>query len=305
MRVDRSSPLPLYHQLKQVLAQEIERQGLQPGDLLPGDHALCETYDVSRTVVRQALTELEFEGVIERIKGKGTFVAPPKAPQGLVQSLTGLYEDVAARGGHLRSQVRRLEVVPADRGTAADLHVAEGDPVVVLERLRLVGDEPWVLTVTHLPHALVAGLEHEDLTDRSLYAVLEQDFGVVLARGRRSVEATVAPAPLAAALGVAAGAPVLVLRSVSVDADGHPVESFVAYHRGDRSRFEVELTRERSAPVMPSMLVVDPGAGPGRDPVVGGPASAHGEQPGGVVHEEQVGRLVPDAAAQPRHEATR
>ncbi len=254
-RIDRSSALPYYHQLKQLLVQEIARRGLQPGDLLPGDNALCETYDVSRTVVRQALTELEFEGVIERRKGKGTYVARPKTAEGLVQSLTGLFEDVAARGGHLRSQVRTLAVVPADDQMAAELQIEPDAPVVLLERLRFVEDQPWVLTVTHLPHALVPGLEHEDLGDRSLYAVLEETYGVRLAHGRRSVEASAAPQPLAGALGVAPGAPVLVLRSLSFDADDRPVESFVAYHRGDRSRFEVDLVREPVSGAKPSMIV--------------------------------------------------
>jgi GntR family transcriptional regulator len=255
-RIDRSSPLPFYHQLKQLLVQEIARRGLQPGDLLPGDNALCESYDVSRTVVRQALTELEFEGVIKRRKGKGTFVARSKTAEGLVQSLTGLFEDVAARGGHLRSQVRTLAVVPADDQVAAELQIEPDSPVVLLERLRFVEDQPWVLTVTHVPHALVPGLEHEDLTDRSLYAVLEEQYGVWLAHGRRSVEASAAPQPLAGALGVAPGAPVLVLRSLSFDADERPVESFVAYHRGDRSRFEVDLVREpRATRTQPSMIV--------------------------------------------------
>jgi GntR family transcriptional regulator len=255
-RIDRSSPLPYYHQLKQLLVREITRRGLRPGDLLPGDHALCQTYDVSRTVVRQALTELEFEGVIERVKGKGTFVAQPKTAEGLVQSLTGLFEDVAARGGHLRSEVRTLGVVPADSHLAAELRVAPDTPVVLLERLRFVEELPWVLTVTHLPHDLVPGLEYEDLTNQSLYALLEDRYGIRLVRGRRSVEATLAGQLLAGALGIPVGAAVLTLRSLSVDAQDRPVESFVAYHRGDRSRFEVDLAREpRSRASKPSMIV--------------------------------------------------
>ena len=113
--IDRSSLLPLYYQLKQVLLGEIERRGLTTGDRLSGDHELSATYDVSRTVVRQALAELEHEGVVERVKGRGTFVAGGKTSEGLVQApLTGLYEDVAARGGHLTSVVHRQEVRPAD-----------------------------------------------------------------------------------------------------------------------------------------------------------------------------------------------
>lgn len=254
--IDRSSMLPLYFQLKQVLLAEIERRGLTAGDRLPGDHELGATYDVSRTVVRQALAELEHEGVIERVKGRGTFVAGGKTGEGLVQApLTGLYEDVAARGGHLKSVVRRQEVVPADDQVAAELDVQPGHPVILIERLRFVDGQAWVLTVTHVPQDVAPGLVTEDLSGQSLYALLEGKYGVPLAFGRRSVEAALAGAVLARSLGIRRGGPVLVLRNVCFGTDGRPVETFVAYHRGDRSRFEVELARRADKDVPPLMIV--------------------------------------------------
>lgn len=244
--IDRSSALPFYHQLKQILLADLRDRELAPGDRLPGDHDLCATYDVSRTVVRQALSELETEGVIERVKGRGTFVAPQRIPEHLVQSLTGLFEDVAARGSLLRSEVRRLETVPADERIAALLELEPGTSVIVLERLRFVDDEPWVLVTTYLPYALAPGLLGDDLTNSSLYALLESRYGIRLTHGQRAVEAAVASDDLASALAISPGAPVLVLRSTSHSGE-RPVEVFVAYHRGDRSRFEVTLQRSRSA----------------------------------------------------------
>ena len=69
-----------------------------PGHQIPGEQELCELYGVSRTVVRQALRELELDGMITRRKGKGTFIAPPKISEGLVQKLTGFYQDMVERG---------------------------------------------------------------------------------------------------------------------------------------------------------------------------------------------------------------
>jgi GntR family transcriptional regulator len=244
LAINRKSPLPYYFQLKQILLTDLRDRELAPGDRLPGDHELCNTYEVSRTVVRQALSELETEGVIERVKGRGTFVAQHKTAEHLVQSLTGLYEDVAARGSHLRSEVRRLEVVPADQQIAGELELQPGAPVVVLERLRFVDDEPWVLVTTYLPYDLAPGLVEEDFTNQSLYALLETKYEIELTHGRRGVEAFVANGMLATALAISVGDPVLVLRSTS-HAGGRPVEMFVAYHRGDRSRFEVTLSRSK------------------------------------------------------------
>ncbi|PRX97271.1 GntR family transcriptional regulator [Allonocardiopsis opalescens] len=250
--------MPFYHQLKELLLAEIERKGLRPGDRIPGDHELCLTYGVSRTVVRQALAELEFAGVVERVKGRGTFVARPKVTEGLAQSLTGLFEDAAARGSHLRSEVRALEERPAEIQVAHDLGVAPGHPVVFLERLRFIDDVPWAHTFTYVPAELAPGLLAEDFTEASLYHLLERRYGVVLARARRTIEAAVANAELARNLDIRVGDPVLVLRSVCVDGDGRPVEHFVAFHRGDRSRMEVDLTRSpRRASRSPLMVVTD------------------------------------------------
>jgi GntR family transcriptional regulator len=239
--IDRSSPLPFYSQLKQIIVAEIGRQGLAPGDRFMGDHELCERYDVSRTVVRQALAELEAEGVVDRVKGRGTFIAPKKTDEGLVRSLTGLYQDVAQRGSSLRSEVRRQEVVPADDQVAATLGIALSTPVIIVERLRFVDDEPWVLTITHVPEASAPGLVHDDLTEQSLYLLLQNSYGLEIASGKRTVEASIASTRLARDLGINKGDPILVLRSVVFDSTGKPVEMFVAYHRGDRSRFEVAL----------------------------------------------------------------
>ncbi len=250
--IDRTSLIPFYHQLKSLVVEQISRDGLTPGDRLPSDHELCERYGVSRTVARQALGELESEGVLVREKGRGTFVAQPKSAQGLVQSLAGLYDDVASHGMTLRSQVRRLETVPAPADVARDLQIATGAPVLLLERLRYISELPWVLVTTYLPADLIGDLEQEDLEHGSLYEIMDRR-GVRPVQGRRSIEARVANAGLARDLGLAKGAAVLFLSSVGRTGAGRPVEVFHAFHRGDRTRFEVELSVQSDAVVVPAI----------------------------------------------------
>lgn len=243
--IDRRSPVPYYHQLERILTEEIEAGEFAPGDRLPGEHDLCETFDVSRTVVRQALAGLENAGRVVRRKGRGTFVAPRKVSESLFQSLTGLFEDVAARGGTLRSEVRRLERVPAPAAAAAELGLSEGEQIVVLDRLRFVDGVPWVVATSYLPYDLCPRILEEDMEEQSLYAVLEEGCGVRISYGSRSVEAVAASAEDAWALGIGERDPVLLLRSTSYGEDGRPVEHFIARHRGDLSRFEVNLLRRR------------------------------------------------------------
>ncbi len=230
----------MYHQLKHRIIDDIARNGLRPGDLLPGEHKLCEQFGVSRTVVRQALSQLEHQGVIERVKGKGTFVAHQKTPESLVHTLTGLYQEVAARGGHVHSDVRRQEIAPADDEVADALGIAPGTDVVVIERLRHVDNEPWSWTTTYLPLDVGRTVLTEDLSDQSLYALLAT-HGIRAVRGVRSAEAASATDEQAALLGLGRDHALLVLRSVGFDENGTPMEFFIAYHRGDRSRFEFQL----------------------------------------------------------------
>ena len=254
--IDKASPLPYYRQLKEILRADIEQRDLRPGDRLPGDHELCEQYGVSRPVVRQALSELQYEGVLDRVKGRGTFVAPQLTSQSLVQSLTGLFDDVAAMGRTLRSEVRTLKVTAADADVAARLEVPQGTAVVALARLRFVDDEPWVYTVSHVPAALAPDLVDQDLREQSLYGLLERRYGLRLTRSRRTVEAHSPSTALARDLGIPRHGPVLKLTNVSFGADNRPVETFVAYHRGDRSRFEVELERAPAGRAVPPLVRV-------------------------------------------------
>jgi GntR family transcriptional regulator len=245
LHVDRASPIPLHIQVKQALKDQIVRGAWKPGDLVPGDLELCSELGISRTTIRQALAELAHDGWVVRERGRGTFVAPPKLTERAVERLSGFFEDMVALGYPPVSQVLRQEVRPADEQIAARLGVKPGTRVVEIERLRFVEDEPVVLTTTYLPQALAPGLETADLTRRSLYEYLETECGLSLARGQRTIEAVAADARQAKLLRVRKGAPLVSLLSVSFLADGRPIEYYLALHRGDRSRFDVELVRRR------------------------------------------------------------
>jgi GntR family transcriptional regulator len=243
--IDRSSPIPYYVQLKDSLRNAIEGGIWQPGEQIPGEADLCQLFDVSRTVVRHALSDLVYEGHITRIKGKGTFIAEPKISESLVQKLTGFYQDMVDRGLDPITKVFRQEVVPADAKVAGYLELKPGTLVLDIERLRFVQEEPIVIVTTYLPYALCPQLTQVDLSNQSLYAFLEEECGLVIARGRRVIEAVPANEYEAQHLQVQKGAPLILLESVSYLEDDTPIEYYHALHRGDRSRFEVELVRIR------------------------------------------------------------
>ncbi|WP_420645076.1 GntR family transcriptional regulator [Candidatus Leptofilum sp.] len=242
-RIDRTSYIPFYAQVQDALKEYIQHGDAQPGDQLPSEPDLCALFDVSRTVIRQALTGLENEGLIVRRKGRGTFVAEPKIGESLFQELTGFHHDMSQKGFPPVSQVLKQAVIPANAKVAAALQLDPETPVIQIDRLRYVDDEPIVLVTTYLPHALCPGLIEADLTHRSLYDYLESAYDLEIARGRRMLEAIVASEHVAELLEVNEGAPLISLESVSYLEDGTPLEYYHALHRGDRSMFEVELIR--------------------------------------------------------------
>lgn len=243
--IDFDSNIPYYIQLIEALKEKISQGDWKPGDQIPSEPELCETYGVSRTVVRQALGEIELEGLVVRRKGKGTFVAEPKINESLAQKLTGFYQDMVERGHKPITQVLEHRVVPANKKVAGYLGIEPDTTVVEIKRLRFVADEPIVLVTSYLPYHLCPALANADLTNQSLYKFLEQEVGLMIARGRRTIEAVGANEYEAELLHIDKGAPLILLNSVSYLEDGTPIEYYHAVHRGDRSRFEVELVRIR------------------------------------------------------------
>jgi GntR family transcriptional regulator len=229
----------------QLLKGKIDSGDWPTGSQLPGEPELCNLFGISRTVVRQALGEMEQQNLIIRRKGKGTFVAEPKVSESLAQKLTGFYSDMVERGYRVATEVLHHRVTRAGDKIASYLQIAPGAEVIDIRRLRFVNEEPIQLVTSYLPYALCPRLAEVDLAHRSLYDVLENECGLWIACGKRFIEAVGANESEARLLRIERGAALIMLDSVSFLEDGRPVEYYHALHRGDRSRFEVELVRER------------------------------------------------------------
>jgi GntR family transcriptional regulator len=242
--VDHRSPVPLSFQLTTYIEQRIKAQDWRPGQVFPSEEEVFNRTGVSRTVVRQAMAELERKGLVIKRNGKRTSVAAPRYDGALMQSLRGFHQDAIARGQKPTTKVLELASVPAPEEVAQALSIRPGERVVRLNRLRMLDGEPEVPVVTHIPEKLCPGLLYEDFSNQSLYELLERKYNLRIERGVRTIEAVALDRGEARLLGVKAGSPALLLKSVGVQADGVPLEYFIARHRGDRSRFTVQLVRE-------------------------------------------------------------
>lgn len=237
-RIDRTSPLPLYHQLEAILREDIESGEYEPGDPLPSEGELCNRYEVSRSVVRQTLANLARSGLVRSERGRGTFVAESKLQERFVQHTRGFYEDLRDMGLPVSTAVLRQSLAPTPP------HVREFlgcDVCLRIDRLRSVDGRLLAYVTTYIDGGRAPGLSEMNLTDRSLYKILEEDFGLRVGSGHRTVEAVGATEEIASALEVTEGTPLLLLRSASYDERGEPLEYFEAWHRGDRTLFEIGI----------------------------------------------------------------
>ena len=244
--INKEIGIPYYYQLKQFIIKEIESKRWKSGQQILPEMKICEKLDISRTVVRQTIQELVNEGYLIKKKAKGTFVAEPKINENLIQRLMGFYEDMTARGFKIKNDILKQELIEAPEKIANLLNLKENEKVIIINRLRRLNSEPIVLVATYIPYKMCPDLLDEDMTDKSLYEFLEGKYKFVIDRGRRFIEAVMADEREAKLLNIKKGSSLVLIESISYLKDGRAIEYYHAVHRGDRSRFVVELRRTKS-----------------------------------------------------------
>lgn len=226
-------------QLRAILERLIAT--LPAGAPLPSERMLAERYAVARGTARGEIDRLAAEGAVERVQGRGTFVAPPRVAQ--AGRLTSFSEDMRARGLRPGSTVLRQEVVGASELVGARLGLAAEAPVVRIERLRSADGRPMALEEAFLPAARFVGLQDVNLASGSLFEQLERGWGVWPAGARQQVVAVVLDGAEARLLGVAAGQAGLRFATDAYDADGTVVFCATSLFRADRYAIELDQRR--------------------------------------------------------------
>jgi GntR family transcriptional regulator len=245
--IDKSSPIPYHYQLTEIIRKLIAQEQWRKGDKLPSEREFCETFGISRITVRKALDSLAVEGLVRTNKGIGTFVSEKKYPEKWASFPIGFTDSLASQGYRIETQVLALETIPPTEKISEELGLARGSLVVHLHRLRFIAQEPILIVSSYLPQGLVPGIEQNDFTHQSLYQVLRSNYGLKLDRVKRGIEAVAATEQEAMLLEIGVGAPLLQIESITYTPEGKPVEYFLAKRRGDRTRFELELSNNAFA----------------------------------------------------------
>jgi GntR family transcriptional regulator len=243
---DRQSAVPLYVQLREALRTDIEARGLRPGDRLPTEAELEARYGVSRSTIRQAVGDLETEGLLRRVQGKGTFVGTPKIQHHPV--LTSFSDLLRGQGYHPSHRLLSSTVVDAPAEVVQGLELDEGAACRRLERVLSADGDPVGVSRTWLPLAVLG--DHDGAIargaagGRSLYELLaEASAALVPARASETIDPALASQAEADLLGCATGTPLLFIRRCSWTTADLPLEWTELRFVPGRYQYRVELHR--------------------------------------------------------------
>ena len=182
-KIDKKSEIPLYQQLAHSIKRAIDNQEWKENQKIPGENQFCKLYDLSRTTVRLALEILEKDGYIYKLRGKGSYVSTPKIYQNR-SSFSKFYDDMRNLGKVPVSKILSLKVKKANNHVKEKMQLREDGLICQIKWIRYGNNEPLIYETISLNYNLVSGIEEKALTERKLYDILTEDYGIKMTHGK-------------------------------------------------------------------------------------------------------------------------
>lgn len=239
-RLDKQSKIPLYLQLMDSLIKKIKAQTYRENEKLPSERAFCEIYQLSRITVRQALQELEREGYIYKLHGKGTFVASKTYNQNLVK-LYSFTEQMKKMGKQPTTDVLSFQTIGVDERLALKMELQPFEEVYQIVRLRLADYEALMYETSYVPKKLFPYLTKEELENRAMYDIFNEDYQIGVTKARERFQATTVRKEEASYLQMEKGQPAMLIKRYAYN-ENALIEHTISIARGDKFDYTVELT---------------------------------------------------------------
>ncbi|KQQ35556.1 GntR family transcriptional regulator [Rhizobium sp. Leaf306] len=239
--LDRSESIALWVQLKNRILDAIDAQTLLPQSRLPSEQAICDIFDVSKPVVRAALSALAADGHVIKMPRKGMFIAPTRRDVDFMTSNLGVFGDLTAKG-HLVT-VKTFEFyrdAPSDIEQQVFGLPREGS-VVRITRVYYSDGKPITLTHISLPGHKVPGMEKLDIDNRSVFQTIKEQYGLTVKRAERWFTAAMPDAEATERMGVAANTPLISIESIAYDYEGGPLEYYRAFYNSAVASIHVRV----------------------------------------------------------------
>lgn len=240
-RLERDRSAPLWVQLRNQIEDAIRDGGLAPKSRLPSEQALCEIFDISRPVVRSAISALASEGLVIKIPRKGLFVAGPRLETGFITSNFSVFSDMTARGHDVTVKTFDFRKTAADLTEQRVFGLPESGQVIRIGRVYYTDGNPLTFTQISLPAHRVPGMETLDMENQSVFGTIRTRYGLSPHRAERWFTAAMPSDEAVELMGVPASEPMIWIESIAYDADGGPLEFYRAFYNSAVSRLHITI----------------------------------------------------------------
>jgi GntR family transcriptional regulator len=233
IEIRRGDATPLWVQLKNQIEEAIVSGRLPENSRLPSEQALCQFFDLSRPVIRSALSTLASEGRVIKVPRTGMFVARSRQEVGLMTSKLGVFGELAARGHKASVTTFAFGLAPADEDESRVFGLPDGFDVLRVMRVYFSDGLPLTHTVISLPSHRLPGMEKLDIENKSVFETIRTHYGLTVERADRWLKAGLPSPEIAERMGVPADRPMIRIESIAYDHDGVPLEFYRAFYNSD------------------------------------------------------------------------
>lgn len=244
MIIDRQCAIPLYHQLKIHIIEMIKDNKLKYGEKLPTEGKMVTQFGLSRFPIRQALDELEREGWIIQLRGRGSFVSEPRTPLSVAWQLLGFSEDMKRKGHKVETRIIENQLIPAPSDIAIRLEIKPKTSVVFIRRLRFLDSSPYLVDFIHVRSDFCPGLEKIDLNNASLFATFENRYSIRVMRAKRTLRITAANSEVARMLELETETPLFLLTDLCYIKEDIPIQFAKTLIKEKKCEFVFDLLRQ-------------------------------------------------------------
>jgi GntR family transcriptional regulator len=246
IRIDKDASTPIYLQIAEAIGSFLDSGVLPPGYVLPPERVLCAQFGISRMTLRQAMSLLDREGLINSRQGVGTVVTHSRLRK-QQQEMHSFSEQIRARGGHPESRLISLELAIPTPPVRNFFELHGQQKVYEVQRVRLNDGAPLAWELARIPELLCPGLDRFDLARSSLYEILEQSYGLRPETCNEEISAEIPSSQQRKLLSLPARTAVLVINRKTYMGDGRPLELTRSVFRGDRYTSVVHSVRKRKS----------------------------------------------------------
>lgn len=241
--INKLSSTPLYAQLRDSLIKAINTGLLKDNDKLPTENEICMFFNISKTVVRQAYSDLLSLDKIERHKSKGTFVKQTYKERSFTQELTNFANEMIRQGYQPSTKLIFIEKIVWDERAYSVLNIPKGSECLHFKRLRLGSNTPIYVEETYVSLAQFPGLDEHDFSQESLFKTFDEVYNTKIIKAYTSYKAINVTEADSRILDVSKHSAVHRVETQSFNQHNQVVEFSIAYFPGTRNRFNLDVKR--------------------------------------------------------------